>query len=199
MDISSTLVSNSTQLDNVDLMAGPRDFTITDVKVNDSDQPLAISLAEYERPWKPGVTMRRLLAAMWGAESDSWIDHRVRLYRDEKVTFGPQATGGTRISHASHIDKTVKVTLPTSKGKFGEFTVQPLTEAAPPAEPSPEDRASKAAAWFAAKGVERSNLEAWVGLPIAEWTAEHLTELTESRESIAAELTNAPETTGGAA
>jgi len=186
MDISSTLVSNSTQLDNVDLMAGPRDFTITDVKVNDSDQPLAISLAEYERPWKPGVTMRRLLAAMWGAESDSWIDHRVRLYRDEKVTFGPQATGGTRISHASHIDKTVKVTLPTSKGKFGEFTVQPLAEAAPPATVLGEPTADEVTAcdspeelramWKVAGQERRAQIEQRV-----------------------AELTNAPETTGGAA
>jgi hypothetical protein len=131
VDISSTLVSNSTQLDNVDLMGGARVFTITGVTLNESDQPLHIALAEYDRPWKPGVTMRRLLSEMWGAESDAWVGRRVRLYRDETVTFGKIKPGGTRISHASHIDKPVVVTLPTSKGKFGEFRVQPLTESEP--------------------------------------------------------------------
>src|SRR5690606_15432574 len=62
-DIAHTLVSNSTQLDNVDLMGGARDFTITGVTLTGSDdQPLSITLAEYDRPWKPGLTMRRLLA-----------------------------------------------------------------------------------------------------------------------------------------
>ena len=131
MDISSTLVSNSTQLDNIDLQGGARDFTITGVTLNDGDQPLSITLAEYGRPWKPGLTMRRLLSEMWGAESDAWIGRRVRLYRDASVKFGKDKTGGTRISHASHIDKKVTVTLPTSKGKFGEFTVQPLPDSAP--------------------------------------------------------------------
>lgn len=132
MDISPTLVSNSTQLDNVDLMGGPRDFTITGVALTgSSEQPLSIDLAEYDRPWKPGLTMRRLLSEMWGSESDAWSGRRVRLYRDDAVTFGKTKPGGTRISHASHIDKTLTVTLPTSKGKFGEFTVEPLIESAP--------------------------------------------------------------------
>ena len=141
-DISSTLVSNSTQLDNVDLMGGPRDFTITGVTLNESDQPLHIALAEYDRPWKPGVTMRRLLSEMWGSESDAWVGRRVRLYRDDTVTFGKIKPGGTRISRASHIDKTVVVTLPTSKGKFGEFTVEPLVESDPaPAQSEPTAKA----------------------------------------------------------
>lgn len=145
-DISATLVSNSTQLDNVDLMGGPRVFTITGVAVTSGEQPLSISLREYERPWRPGLTMRRLLAAIWGAESDEWIGRQVRLYRDESVTFGKAKTGGTRISHATHIDKPVTVVLPVSKGKFGEFTVEPLaTTPAPtptPTEPTAEDVAA---------------------------------------------------------
>ena len=138
MDISSTLVSNSTQLDNVDLMGGARDFTITGVTMTSGEQPLSIDLAEYDRPWKPGLTMRRLLSEMWGSESDAWSGRRVRLYRDDAVTFGKTKPGGTRISHASHIDKKVTLTLPTSKGKFGEFTVEPLVESAPaPAQSEP--------------------------------------------------------------
>ena len=188
MDISATLVSNSTQLDNVDLMGGPRVFTITGVTMNESDQPLHIALAEYGRPWKPGVTMRRLLSEMWGAESDDWIGRQVRLYRDEAVTFGNVTPGGTRISHASHLDKRVEVTLPTSKGKFGKFTVDPLTDAPAPSSPPPEstaERAAKAVDYFAGRNVTQANLEAHVGKPIAEWDDNDLDELKSNADSIA--------------
>lgn len=145
-DISATLVSNSTQLDNVDLLSGPRDFTIKGVTMTSGEQPLSIDLAEYDRPWKPGLTMRRILSELWGSESDSWVGHRVRLYRDETVTFGKTKPGGTRISHASHIDKKMTVTLPTSKGKFGEFTVLPFPDAAPTNSAPPEPTAEQVAA-----------------------------------------------------
>ena len=140
MNISSTLKGKSEQLDNVDLMGGPRDFTVTKAIVREGhEQPLVVTLAEYDRPWLPGLTMRRLIAAMWGEESDDYVGHRVRLFRDPEVAFGGSKTGGTRISHASHIDKTLTVSLPTSKGKFGAFTVKPLTESAKPKSPSAAD------------------------------------------------------------
>lgn len=125
------LVGKSDQLDNVDLLAGPRDFTIAGVSKGASDQPLNIALVEYDRPWRPGLTMRRLLAHMWGKDASAYVGRRVRLYRDPNVTFGKDKTGGTRISHASHIDKTVSVSLPVTKGKFGLFVVEPLPDAAP--------------------------------------------------------------------
>lgn len=137
MDISSTLVGSSDQLDNVDLISGPRDFTITGVSPGAADQPLNIALAEFPRPWRPGLTMRRLLAAIWGTDASAYVGRRVRLYRDEKVTFGKDATGGTRLSHASHIEKRAVVTLPVSRGKVDKFTVEPLPDVA--LQPLPRD------------------------------------------------------------
>lgn len=161
-DISATLVSNSDQLDNVDLMGGARVFTITDTTLKEgAEQPLTIRLAEYPRPWRPGVTMRRLLAAIWGPQSDEWVGRKVRLYRDDDVSFNKTKTGGTRISHASHIDKAVTKTLPTSKGRFGEFTVQPLKDEPPtPAEPTAEQVAASTdqdelRAWWKSSSPER--------------------------------------------
>lgn len=133
MDISSMLVGKSDQLDNVDLMSGPRDFTIASVSPGPADQPLNIGLVENDRPWRPGITMRRLLAAMWGTDASAYVGRRVRLFRDASVTFGKDKTGGTRISHASHIDKRMTLTLPVSKGKFGAFTVEPLPDTPTPA------------------------------------------------------------------
>jgi hypothetical protein len=130
VDISAMLVGKSDQLDNVDLLSGPRDFTITGVDRGNAEQPLSITLAEFPRPWRPGLTMRRLLAAIWGPDASVYVGRRVRLYRDENVSFGNDKTGGTRISHASHIDKRVTVSLPKSKGKFAAHTVEPLPDAA---------------------------------------------------------------------
>lgn len=187
-DISATLVSKSDQLDNIDLLGGPRVFTVTRVAINEgAEQPLSVWFGEYDRPWKPGVTMRRLLSELWGTESDSWIGRKVRLYRDETVTMGRDKPGGTRISHASHLDKRVEVTLPTSRGKFGKFTVDPLADApAPPTPPaeSTADRAAKAVDWFAAKNVALSNLEAHVSKPFAEWDDSDLGTLNADRDSI---------------
>jgi len=140
MDISEMLVGKSDQIDNVDLLSGPRDFTITGVSKGNPDQPLDITVAEFDRAWRPGLTMRRLLAHIWGKDASLYVGRRVRLYRDAEVTFGKDKTGGTRISHASHMDKSVTVSLPTSKGKFGAFTVAPLPDAAPAVAPAtPEE------------------------------------------------------------
>lgn len=168
MDISETLIGNSDQLDNTDLLTGPRDFTITDVSKGNAEQPINISLAEFPRPWRPGLTMRRLLAAIWGKDASTYVGRRVRLYRDPEVTFGKDKPGGTRISHASHIDKAVTVTLPISRGKVDTFTVEPLTEPAAPAEPTAEQVAASTdpdelrAMWKAATPALRKDIEARV-------------------------------------
>ena len=176
MDISAMLIGKSDQLDNVDLLAGPRDFTITAVSRGADDQPLNITLAEYDRPWRPGLTMRRLLAHIWGPEADAYIGRRVRLYRDPDVSFGKDKTGGTRLSHASHIERRVTVSLPTSKGKFGAFTVEPLTDTAAPIEPTAEQVAASTdsdalRAMWQASGIERrAQIEARVA-ELAEQTS----------------------------
>lgn len=169
MDISAMLVGKSDQLDNVDLILGPQDFTITGVSRGSDEQPLSISLAEFPRPWRPGLTMRRLLALIWGKDASVYVGRRIRLYRDDAVSFGKDKTGGTRISHASHLDKRVTVALPTSKGKFGSYVVEPLTEAAPaPTEPTAEqvaastDPAALRAMWQTSGPERRAQIQARV-------------------------------------
>jgi len=129
MDISDTLAPNSDQLDAVDLLGGPRTFTISDVKRGKTEQPVEIHLAEFPRVWRPGKSMRRVLAACWGTDASVYVGRSVTLYCDEKVTFGPDVVGGTRISHLSHIDKARHIPLMVKRGKSATFTVQPLAEA----------------------------------------------------------------------
>ena len=132
MDISETLAPNSDQLDAVDLLGGPQAFTIGSVSKGNSDQPVNVQLIEFPRVWRPGKSMRRVLAACWGTDASQWTGRRVTLYCDTRVKFGGEEVGGTRISHLSHIDKPVKVPLILTRGKSHVYTVQPLTEAPAP-------------------------------------------------------------------
>lgn len=131
-DISDTLAPKSDQLDAIDLLSGPRVLTVTDVTQGNAEQPVQIHFAEFPRPWRPGVTMRRLIFKLWGGKGSEYVGRKFELYNDESVTFGNDRTGGIRIRSMSHIGpKSRTETLPTSRGKYGKFTVQPLADAAP--------------------------------------------------------------------
>lgn len=133
MDISDTLAPKSDQLDATDLaVSGPMTFTIAEVTKGSSDQPVQVRLAEFPRVWRPGKSMRRVLAAAWGTDASVYAGRRVRLFCDPSVRFGGIAVGGTRIEALSHIDKPLAVPLIITKGKSAVFTVQPL-----PDEPAP--------------------------------------------------------------
>lgn len=134
MDIASTLTPNSQQVNAEDLIAGPRTVTITAVDGGTQEQPVFISTAEFEgRTYRPGKSMRRVLAAMWGTESANYVGRRLTIYNDPSIRFGKELTGGIRISHASHIAKPVTVSLTVTRGKRAPFTVEPLPDAPKPA------------------------------------------------------------------
>jgi len=158
MDISETLAPNSDQLDAVDLLGGPRTFTIDSVSKGDAEQPVQIHLREFPRPWRPGKSMRRVLAACWGTDASAWVGRRVTLYCDPEVTFGKDKVGGTRISHLSHIDKPKSIPLLVSRGKSQTFRVQPLAN-----EPTAAERiASLRAEWKTADPERKQAIEAEV-------------------------------------
>ncbi|WP_432846018.1 hypothetical protein ACQPXB_36095 [Amycolatopsis sp. CA-161197] len=126
MDLSDTIAPTSDQLDAVDLLAGPRTFTIERVSPGNAEQPVNIKLAEFPRVWRPGKSMRRVLVACWGPDAATYVGRRVTLYCDPTVRFGGQEIGGTRISHLSHLEKRRQVPLLVSRGKSAMFVVEPL-------------------------------------------------------------------------
>jgi len=132
MDISDTLAPKSEQLDAIDLIDGPRIFTVERVTRNNTDQPINVHLKEFPRPWRPGVNMRRVLGHCWSRDSSVWTGRRVELYRDPNVTFGKETPGGTRIRRLSHIDGPVDAPILLTRGKAGTWHVEPLPDAAPP-------------------------------------------------------------------
>lgn len=176
MDITDTLAPKSDQLDAVDLLGGPQTFTITGVKAGSSaEQPVEVKLAEFARVWRPGKSMRRVLAAAWTPHASEWTGRRVTLFCDPDVRFGGVEVGGIRISHMSHLDGPKKVPLLISKGKSAMFLVEPLADA-PPVK-SLAQRIDAAVARFAAKGIGIDRLEARLGRERAEWTADDVAKL----------------------
>lgn len=140
MDISDTLAPTSDQLDAVDLLGGPRTFTIEQVSKGSAEQPVQIHLAGFPRPWRPGKSMRRVLVAAWGPDASQYVGRSVRLFCDDSVTFGADRVGGTRISHLSHIDKKLSIPLLVTRGRSKVYTVEPLVDEpiAKPSEPTPQ-------------------------------------------------------------
>jgi len=145
MDMSQSIAPKSDQLDAIELVAGPRTFTIERITKNNAEQPWNFHLAEFPRPWRPGKSMLRVMAAAWGLDGSKYAGQRVTLYCDPSVQFGNDTVGGTRISHMSGIDKPLKVPLLVKRGKSAMFTVQPLPDSPAPVGTSGRDWLSELA------------------------------------------------------
>jgi len=145
MDLSDSIIPKSDQMDYSDFIAGPRTVTITEVRPGPTtEQPVEITLTEFERPWRPAKSMRRVLVAAWGSDSNNYIGRRMTLFGDPSVKWGGIAIGGIRLSHVSHITKPLSIALTESKGKRKMFTVEPVREAAPQAPAPARDWLSEA-------------------------------------------------------
>ncbi|WP_288756274.1 MULTISPECIES: hypothetical protein [Micrococcales] len=174
MDLSQTIAPKSDQLDSIDLVDGPRTFTVTRLSAGSDEQPVNIHFAEFPRPWRPSKNMRRVLTQIWGSDGTQYVGRRITLYRDPEVTFGKEKPGGTRISHMSHIDKVTEAHVMVSRGRMGKYTVKPLPDTAPQQQHDLADRIGKAIAAFDALGTTQADLEQHIGRPVAEWTPDDL-------------------------
>jgi len=127
MDISDTTAPKSDQQNFDDYVGGSKTVTVSEVKSGSAEQPVELHLVEFPgRPYKPGKSMRRVLVAAWGAEASAYVGRKLTLYGDPSIRFGKEAVGGIRISHLSHIDKPLTVSLTITRGKRAPFVVQPL-------------------------------------------------------------------------
>lgn len=147
-DISDTLKADSTQLNAIDFTGGPRTYTVSSVRVVSGDQPVNIRLAEDVdgREYRPSKSMRRVLAACWGPDSDAWVGRRLTLYCDPSVKWGGKPVGGIKISAASHLEKTKTVAIQESSTVRSQHKVEPLPDAPAAPAPPPEPTAEQVAA-----------------------------------------------------
>lgn len=137
LDLSDTIAPRSDQLNADDLLAGPVDVTVVEVRRGTPEQPVEVFLRELDRPWKPCKTVRRILVALWGPDGETWVGRRARLYNDPRVEWGGKRVGGIRVSHLSHIDSSRTVLVAVKRGRREPVEVLPLPMPveAPPVEP----------------------------------------------------------------
>src|SRR5271156_4326986 len=125
IDMSTTTIARSDQLNAIDILGSPLTITVRDVTGNAGEQPISFHYeGDNGKPWKPCKTIRRLIIAVWGKYTEAYKGRSLTLYRDERVSFGGMETGGIRVSHMSHIDKETVVVLPVSRNKSREFRVK---------------------------------------------------------------------------
>lgn len=162
-DITETLAPNGDQLDAIELVSGPRIFTIEKVTRGNAEQPVNVHLAGFPRPWRPGKSMRRVLAACWTADAATWVGRSVELFCDPDVVFGGKAVGGTRVRRLSHIDGPKKIPLLVARGKSALYAVDPLpADAVPTVDPNAALIASLRAEWETATPERRTQIQAEV-------------------------------------
>ena len=129
IDVSHTIIPKSDQLNADDLIAGPMMFTIQGVRlVQNPQQPLIIAIDQGRQPYKPCLSMRRVLTRLWGKNASDWVGKSLVLYCDSYVTFGKAKVGGIRISHMSHINGRQSMMLTTTRGRRSEYIVEPLQQ-----------------------------------------------------------------------
>jgi len=127
-DLSLTLDAKVDQLTADELLGGPRTITVTRVSGNDDPaQPISISFeGDNGKPFKPCLTMRRLLVGVWGPDGSKYIGRSMIVYRDPEVQFGGIKTGGVRISHVDGLTEKKTLNLTKTRGKKAPIVVQPL-------------------------------------------------------------------------
>lgn len=118
-DLSPTIIPKSDQLNADQLIGGPMTVIVSEVRVSTSDeQPVIVHYeGDNGRPFKPCKTMRKLLLAAWGSDGRAWTGRAMTLYNDPSVKFGGSEVGGIRISHLSDIERDIRVSLTSTKGK----------------------------------------------------------------------------------
>lgn len=144
IDLRKSIEAKSDQLNADDLFGAPITVTVAKVSLLADEQPVAVHYeGDSGKPYKPCKSMRRVLVNCWGTDGNAYAGRSMTLYRDEKVIFGGAAVGGIRISHLSHIDAPITMSLTATKKSKKPFTVQPLGEAPKP-KPDADDKLAAA-------------------------------------------------------
>lgn len=123
--LRDTIIPKSDQLNADDLLAGPITVIITGVRRGSAEQPIDVMIAGRQ-PYKPCKSMRRALITAWGDDGRAWVGRAMTLYADPEVKFGGVKVGGIRVSHLSHIERDLHLSLTATKGKRAPHTIEQM-------------------------------------------------------------------------
>lgn len=131
-----TVIPKSDQLNADDLME-PIRVTITSVTRSASkEQPMVIGISGGYKPWKPCLTMRRVMIALWTKDTKIWVGHEIVLVNDPAVKWGGVSVGGIRISYMSDIPASIQLMVTVSRGQRKPVTIERLETVPKVVEPS---------------------------------------------------------------
>lgn len=127
LTLRDTIKPKSDQLNADDLVGTEKMIQVEAVRiVNDPKQPVHIYYYGGDgRPFKPCLTVRRILIALWGDDENVWVNRWMNLYVDPTVSFGNQKNiGGIRVNAVSHIQAPASLKLTVRRGAKQEFKIQ---------------------------------------------------------------------------
>lgn len=137
MGIKDTIKPKSDQLNSDDLIYGPITIKITKVTASGSrEQPVSVFFeGDDNKPYKPCLSMRRVLIKVWGDQEALYVGRSMTLYRDDSVKWAGEAVGGIRISHMSDIAESIDMMLTANKKQRKSYTVKVLKGVGPTKDP----------------------------------------------------------------
>lgn len=138
-DMTAVIVPKSDQINADDLIGGDLTIRITGVSVTPgTEQPVSMKFEGSPKVFRPCKSMARVMVAVWGPDSKTYVGRTLQLYRDPTVKWGGMDVGGIRIRAMSHMpnDRPMTMALTATKGQRKPYTVQPL--ATPAARPTPQ-------------------------------------------------------------
>ena len=136
-DLSGTIIAKSDQLNADDLIGGEKVITVAGVSLGNAENPVIVHYdGDDGRPFKPCLTVRRILLAAWGKNGNDWIGKQARLYCDPAVVYAGKEVGGIRVSALSDMQKPLSVKLSVTRGKKKEHRIDVLERVQKPVYPA---------------------------------------------------------------
>lgn len=135
-NLNDTIVPKSDQLNADQLIGGPMTIRVSAVRRGSGDdQPVTVHYeGEAGRPYKPCLTMRKVLIFAWGEDGGEWVGRSMTLFNRRDVKWGGVEVGGIRISHLSHVEGDIKLSLAATRGKKEPIIIKKLDMSDPTVE-----------------------------------------------------------------
>ena len=164
-NLKDTIIPKSDQLNADQLIGGPITIRVTSVRRGSDEQKIIIGYEnDNGRPYKPCLTMRKVIIFAWGEDGSQWVGKMMTLYNLRTVKWAGVEVGGIRISHMSHVDGDIKLSLAATLGKKEPIIIKRLDASDPLV-------AARAGLDKAALGGIESLKAAWAALPASQRAA----------------------------
>lgn len=138
-NLSDTIIPRSDQLNADSLLSGDLTIMVTGVSRGNAEQPVTIHYQDDNgMPYKPCKSMRKVLIFAWGDDGREWIGKSMTLFNNPEVKWGGVKVGGIRISHMSHIQSDIAISLAATKGKKETHVIKKLVVQNRQQQPAPE-------------------------------------------------------------